>query len=89
MTDLYNTSNCPPAAACATCGGTDGLHVATAITAVGLLCLTVCPGCAGAGTLPPLPSWTVAIEMVWAHCAHLGISPDDMAELLRQEENDG
>ena len=42
MIDVDDTSRCPLAAECATCGSPTDFAVATADTPVGVLCLTLC-----------------------------------------------
>jgi hypothetical protein len=78
--DLDDTTRCPVAANCATCGSPTDLAVATAETPVGVLCLTLCDGCAAAGELHRLSSWSAACAAVGEHCAHLGFDVDDAAE---------
>ncbi|MEU8023791.1 hypothetical protein AB0B88_16400 [Micromonospora haikouensis] len=83
--DLDDTSRCPRGDRCATCGGGDGLAVATVATAVGVHCLTLCVGDREAERLPRPASWTQAIELAAAHCTHLGIDVDAMAAAMEQE----
>jgi hypothetical protein len=59
----------------------DDLAVATADTALGVLCLTLCPRCAVPNVAPPVSVGT-AVRLVGQHCAHLGIDVDEMAEIL-------
>jgi hypothetical protein len=80
--DVDDTRRCPLSRRCASCGRSGpsaGLAVWTAGTPVGVLCLTLCPGCARAGRVPTL-SWSGAIHAVWAHCVHLGVDLDEAAE---------
>ena len=58
------------------------LAVATAVTPVGVFCLTLCGRCADAGELPRIPSWTEAFRRVAQHCEHLGCDLDQMAAAL-------
>lgn len=81
--DLRNIEQCPVGARCESCGtGPTGLAVTTADTHAGVLCLTMCPRCAGSGMLPRF-GWPTAVRLVGQHCAHLGINVDRMAELRR------
>jgi hypothetical protein len=85
--DLEDTTRCPRGGRCAACGGTagggtaGGLAVATADTPVGVLCLTLCAGCADHARVPTL-SWVRAADQVALHCGHLGSTVDDMAARL-------
>lgn len=75
--DLDDTDACERARDCANCGNRDVLTVRTATTAVGVVCLTLCPSCIEAGDLPRLGA-VQAVHMSLAHCQHLGITADDM-----------
>lgn len=85
---LDNTSGCPVADRCAnhhTLPDGAVLEVVVVSVPVGELCLTLCGDCIDDDRLPKLSSWSAAVDAVWAHCAHLGISPDRMAALIEQE----
>lgn len=84
--DLDDTANCPKAAACASCGATEDLEVATVGTPVGVLCATVCASCSDGGRAPRPAGWGAAIDAVFAHCIHLGIDADEMSALVADEE---
>lgn len=88
MSRLDDTSRCPVAAACATCGGTDGPAVATVATPVGVYCTTLCSSCADSGHLTRPSSWAPAIDAVAAHCGHLDVTADQMAALIEAEHTD-
>jgi hypothetical protein len=67
---------CPVAATCEVCGAArSDLAVWEADTTVGVVCLTLCPGCADAGDLPARSTFTT-LDHVWAHCEHLGVDVD-------------
>lgn len=79
------TSRCPLGVRCESCGAErNDLAVATADTALGTLCLTLCPRCAAASMAPPVAVGTAA-RLVAQHCLHLGITLDDMAEQLERD----
>jgi hypothetical protein len=50
-----------------------------------VLCLTLCPPCATFGEVPRVAVGTAA-RLVGHHCAHLGITVDDMAAALETEQ---
>lgn len=79
--DLDDTSGCPVGARCESCGSAEERTVRTATTAVGVLCLTLCPRCAAASSIPSL-SPTSAVRFVLDHCGHLGIDADEMAAAM-------
>lgn len=80
--DLDRTDDCPLGHRCESCGVEgDDLTVATAGTPLGTLCLTLCPRCRAAKMAPPIAVGT-ANRLVLAHCAHLGITCDEMAAAL-------
>lgn len=83
---LYDTGACPLGHRCESCGA-DGedLAVVAASTPLGVLCLTMCPRCAGSGVAPPVAVGTAA-RLVGQHAVHLGIDLDEMAETMRHEE---
>jgi hypothetical protein len=81
VVDVDDTSNCPTAAVCATCGETDELMVETVSTPVGVYCLTLCAADIDNETLPAV-GWAGAVDLVGAHCVHLGIDVDQMAAIL-------
>jgi hypothetical protein len=66
--DLDDTANCPKAAVCGSCGATGDLEVATMGTPVGVLCGTLCTTCLDGARVPKPPSWSAAIDAVFAHC---------------------
>ena len=83
---LGPSRRCPCAGRCEVCGTTRQLEVATYQTQVGVFCATVCDPCIDAGKAPPVRSWITAFERVGAHCEHLGLDLDQMAELLAAEQ---
>jgi hypothetical protein len=83
LIDIDDTSRCPVAAECATCGALLDLAVITADTLVGVLCATLCGACAAAGDLPRYSSWGAAIRAVLAHCGHLGVDADEAVAARR------
>lgn len=83
--ELGAVDACPDAATCENCGATDELDIATALTPVGVYCLTLCRGCAETGTVPEPGDWSTAARRVLDHCCHLGIDTDQMAAALDQE----
>ena len=60
---------CPAAAACESCAAPDGLAVEEADTPVGVICLTLCDDCTGAGRTPRL-SAADAVRRAMAHEQH-------------------
>jgi hypothetical protein len=85
--DLDDTSGCPIGVRCESCGvEAPGLTVQTAeLSRLGIACLTLCPRCSSSGVTPPVSVGT-AVRLVAQHCQHLGITVDDMAEVM---EDDG
>jgi hypothetical protein len=84
--DLLGPSpRCRRAGRCEACGTPSGLEVATYQTPVGAFCATVCDPCIDAAKAPPVRSWLAAFERVGAHCQHLGLDLDQMAEVLDAE----
>ncbi len=72
--DLYGLAvpppvSCPAAAACESCAAPDGLAVEEADTPVGVICLTLCDDCAGAGRTPRL-GFPAATRRAMAHEQH-------------------
>lgn len=82
--DLDDTSNCPVGFRCESCGGTGEIKVSTASTAVGVLCLSLCPPCSSSTVAPPVPVGT-AVRLVIQHCFHLGIDADEMAAAMDEQ----
>lgn len=90
MISLDDTSRCPIGVRCESCGAEGpGLTVHTVeLGRLGVACLTLCPRCAEADTAPPVAVGT-AVRIVGQHCAHLGITLDEMAELLTEQAEEG
>jgi hypothetical protein len=86
---LGPSADCPLAGRCEACGTASVLEVATYQTPVGVLCATVCRRCVAAGNAPPVRSWGQECERVGAHCQHLGIDLDRMADLLHPDAEEG
>jgi hypothetical protein len=82
---LDDTTRCPVAAACASCGTGADLAVCTAQTPVGVYCLTLCDRCVDEGRLPRPGSLAKAYEAVGGHAVHVGLDVDQMAALLDEE----
>ncbi len=76
--NLDDTTRCPVAEICKGCGTATGLAVVTMDSPVGVYCLTMCGTCVGAARFPVL-RWASLFALVYLHCEHLGIDPDDMA----------
>jgi hypothetical protein len=85
---LGPSPRCRRASRCEACGATRALEVATYQTPVGVFCATVCTPCVDARKAPPVRSWLEAFERVGAHCKHLGIDLDQMADLLEAEREE-
>ncbi len=90
MTDLDDVSNCPLGEECSACGDrqfAEDLFVATVSTMVGVYCTTLCPLCTWRATtvLGSVPV-AVAAQRSLEHCGHLGITVDEMAAAMEQEE---
>lgn len=83
LVDLDETEGCPRADACEGCGTTRLLLVTTATTPVGVHCLTVCSACSLQTSLTT--SLVSAVTRAMDHCAHLGITADDMADAMHAE----
>lgn len=75
--DPDDTSRCPVAPYCATCGSPDALTVVSAGTPVGIICVTVCHPCADIGDLPRY-SVPGAVRRCLEHAGHLGCTVDDL-----------
>ena len=86
---LGPSAACPRTGRCEGCGTTRQLDVATYQTPVGVFCATVCGRCLRTDNPPPVRSWGQACERVGAHCQHLGIDLDQMADLLHPEAEEG
>jgi hypothetical protein len=56
-----------------------------ALGRLGVACLTLCPRCAGSGVVPPVSVGT-AIRLTTQHCGHLGITVDEMAEAMKDDQ---
>jgi hypothetical protein len=82
---LGPSHRCPRAGRCEACGRGWGMEVATYQTPVGVFCATVCGPCVAAGNPPRIRSWGQACQRVGAHCEHLGLDLDQMADLLEAE----
>lgn len=84
--DIDDTSRCPLGHRCESCGAErDDLAVTTALFGpIGVACVTMCPRCARSLQAPPVAVAT-AVRLVGQHCEHVGITVDDMAELLDDE----
>jgi len=85
---LGPSAACPRAGRCEACGATRHLEVAAYETPVGVFCATVCWRCLHIGNPPPVRSWGQACERVGAHCQHLGIDLDQMADLLQAKREE-
>jgi hypothetical protein len=88
MPSLDDTTRCPVDDTCATCGSPTNLAVATAETAVGVFCVTLCGTCGDDGALPRGRSWPGAVHASLEHCGHLGIDADQMADLMEKERTE-
>jgi hypothetical protein len=62
--------------------GCDGLAVRTATTAVGVICLTLCPACAEVGRLPRHVGMAELVTLSFGHRSHLGVTADEMAAAI-------
>lgn len=80
--DVFETSRCPVGHRCECCGDVaDGLAAVTAITPLGVLCVTACPRCGDSDMAPPVSIGTAA-KLVAQHAEHLGITADEMRDAL-------
>src|SRR5689334_7539277 len=85
-TDVHDVSPCPLGHRCESCGvESSDLAVTTASTPLGVLCVSLCPTCLASGIAPPIAIGT-AVRLVAAHCEHLGITVDDMADAIAESE---
>jgi hypothetical protein len=58
------------------------MEAVTADTPLGVVCLTCCPRCSGAvGHAAPPVSVATAARLAMEHCAHLGITIEDMSAM--------
>lgn len=82
--DIDDVSGCPTAAGCESCGIRGDLGVVTLDTPVGVLCATICGTCVGQAAFP---RWSPvdATYRVLAHCEHLGIDLEQMADARETE----
>jgi len=84
--DLDDTSRCPLGEVCAGCGlPVPDRRVWTARGFGGVMCLTLCGSCQVFGA--PRMSTLDSVRAVVAHCGHLGITLDEMGELLDAESD--
>lgn len=83
--DLDDTSRCPIDRCCSTCGTEDGLAVGTAVTPLGVHCVTLCGSCAERGDVQ-CSGWPAAAMSVLDHCGHLDIDLDEMAAAAQAEK---
>lgn len=84
--DLDDTHRCPRGIVCQSCGyETSHPTVTTVTTMLGVYCVTVCPRDLREGNPPPAIAASSVVRLVLAHCEHLGIDPDDMADILATE----
>jgi hypothetical protein len=82
--DVFSTENCPIGFRCEICGdAADGMVPVTAVTPLGILCLTACPRCADSDMAPPVSVGT-AVKLVLQHCIHSGITADEMRDALAE-----
>jgi hypothetical protein len=85
--DLHTTDDCPIDTRCANCaavGDVGFLQITTATSVLGVHCVTLCLACMREGLLPPMaPVHVVALCL--AHCGHLDIDADEMADALAVE----
>lgn len=87
--DVFSTAGCPVGFRCEICGdATDGMVPVTAITPLGVLCVTACPRCGDSDMAPPVSIGT-AVKLVMQHCIHLGITADEMRDALAELHLDG
>ncbi|WP_433506756.1 hypothetical protein ACQP04_09865 [Pseudonocardia halophobica] len=77
LVDPDDTTRCPVALWCARCQTGEDLIVATADSALGIHCLTLCESCADAGRLPRRPALFL-LRAVADHAGHLGCTVDDL-----------
>jgi hypothetical protein len=84
--NLDDVSGCPLGVRCESCGvERDDLAVCTVqLDRLGVACLTMCPRCANSDVIPPVSVGT-AVRLTMQHCQHLGITADDMAEVLEED----
>lgn len=82
--DLDDTSRCPIDPRCSTCSAEDDLAVGTAVSPVGVHCVTLCGTCAEKGDVR-CGSWGAAMSGVLDHCGHLGCDLDQMAAAMQVE----
>ena len=93
MSGLHNTSGCPLGVRCEACGREGrGLAVRALSTDLGVMCLTLCPGCRRSTVTPPV-TLSTASRLVAQHIGHLGMTVDQVdaaliAEALRERPDD-
>lgn len=81
--DPDDTSACPIAEKCEVCRDGELLTVVTALTTLGLICLTTCDHCAR-GPVPAL-SVSEAMRRVERHAVHLDAGLDEISAALEAE----
>ena len=81
--NIDDTSDCPVAAACESCGSDEGLSLCTLDSSMGVFCATFCQSCAEDPSRLPVISSDVVAVRVGRHCEHVGIDLDQAAELHR------
>ena len=84
--DVFSTENCPVGFRCESCGdAAEDLVATTAETSLGVLCLTVCRRCGDSDMAPPVSVGT-AVRLVLKHAEHLGITVDEMAAAIAEQD---
>lgn len=84
--DVDDVSRCPLGEQCANCGTTTDLELVTAGSMVGVHCLTLCGDCIDDGNFPRTGAPAQLVDLVLVHCTHLGITADEMAAAVEQDE---
>jgi hypothetical protein len=87
--NIDDTTDCPVATHCESCGSDDGLTVGTLDSSVGVFCATFCQSCAQELSRLPVISPVVVAVRVGRHCEHVGIDLDQAQELHRDRAESG
>lgn len=85
--NLDDTRKCPLQNHCAICGASTSLELAATFdTPLGVMCATLCDRCVEKKRpMPRLPLMNV-VRRVAAHCEHLGITVEEMAQAMKSEK---
>ena len=87
MVDIDDGSRCQLADECENCATRDDLELVTVMTPVGVYCATLCASCIDHDLIPSPGGVVGAVHRTADHCAHLGITVDDMGAAIEAGNN--